>query len=247
MAGHKAKTLVGLLSVWWCNCSVQCPFIYQFTEITSIRSKSIYVLLLQVQHSSAHPLSPSRTDVSKQVWLNRNCCMSVAWIPWTLTSKGGEEKCVSKWERFWTYTAYCSTFFFPFSFFFLSICRNMKVNCCVCSNGTESKSNLWWQGHKGQVEAFHNSAESWWAYLYCIYTGRNTKYFTVNDTDAEKKIDSALQRVMCEMILNFLGNLTISRLVKWRQEQQRKNTEFIRAEKNQDTWEEIHAWLNHRF
>lgn len=142
MAGHKAKTLVGLLSVWCCNCSVQCSFIYQFTVITSVRSKSIYVLLLQVQHSSAHPLSPSRTDVSKQVWLNRNCCMSVAGIPWTLTSKGGEEKCVSKWERFWTYTAYRSTFFFLFLFFslafvgtwkwiavFVQMAQNLKAIC----------------------------------------------------------------------------------------------------------------------
>jgi len=46
---------------------------------------------------------------------------------------------------------------------------------------------------------------------------------------------------MCEKILNFLGNLTISRLVKWGQEQQRKNTEFIKAEQEQDTWEKIHV------
>lgn len=112
------------LKHWWACfpsggvTAVQCPFIYQFTEITSLKSKSFYVLLLQAQHSSAHPLSPSRTDVSKRVWLNRNHCTSVAWFPWTLASNGGEEKCVSKWEWSRTYTAYCSTFFFFFLFFF---------------------------------------------------------------------------------------------------------------------------------
>lgn len=131
--------------------------------------------------NSTDSLSPSSADVSKRVWLSRNCCLSVLWISWTLPSKESEEKCVSKWEWSQSDTAYSSTFFCCL-FVFLSICRNMKVNCCVCSNGTESKSNLWWQGHRGQVKAFYNSTEGWWAYLYCIYTGRNMKYFTVNDT-----------------------------------------------------------------
>lgn len=113
----KLKHLVGLLLLWWCNCSIQCSFIYQFTVITSIRSKSIYVLLLQVQHSSAHPLSPSRTDVSKQVWLNRNCCMSVAGIPWTLTSKE-VRKSVCQSEKDSGHTLHTVAPFFSFFFFF---------------------------------------------------------------------------------------------------------------------------------
>lgn len=67
----------------------------------------------------------------------------------------------------------------------------------------------------GQVEAFYNYRELGSISMLYIHTVRNTKYFTVNDIATEKEIDSALQRIMCEIILNFPGKFNISRIFKW--------------------------------
>lgn len=199
MSGRKVKTLVGLPSVRWCNHSVQCPFIYQFSEMVSLQSKSIYVL--QAQRSSAHPRKPSTTAAPKRVLIEQkplhvssmnslNCSLKVWW----------GKACVKVTT---VLDIHCNTFFpLLFSSFFSSplafagtwkwiavfvqMAQNLKALC-----GDKVTRSKWRLFITLQRAGRH---------IHIVYIGGEIQNNLVNHTamGGKKKGDSAPQRVMCE-------------------------------------------------